>query len=68
MMTRELKMKMLDETLNVFVLALSVDQRLWLEERAGILESDAGMDRIDAERMAYRITAAEFGLNCLLED
>lgn len=60
--------QMIEDQMRVYVLGLSQAERDWLEERAGILEFDAGMSRRDAERMAYRLAAAEFGFKCLLEE
>jgi hypothetical protein len=41
---------------------LSPDDRVDFEERAGILQFDAGMDRLAAETMAYKMVMKKHGV------
>lgn len=58
---------MLDKELRKVLIFLSDDEKEWLSERSAILEYEAGMPREEAEKAAYRMTAAEFGFRDLLE-
>lgn len=44
------------------VARLNLDQREFFEERAGILQFDAGLPIAQAEREALRLTRVHFGL------
>ena len=64
----ETQTDMLKETMKLIYLGLSTEQKEWFEERAGILEFEAGMSRGEAESLAIRLAAAEFGLGSLVKE